>query len=246
MKKSIYKFIKSCIKILIAFGVTFITAITASNNKNFVFNFLSQLGFSDPTIQKAVLSGLIVATVGIVQQVLSLLNTMLLWNIKKYFKRLSLDINFKVNNRSKQSITFKPIGGEYEEVQVDVELKITPAGKISLYILKICGLQLEIFFNPQIIDVTLENDREWLNQKTNTKINNKQALCVGVLENFRLGGMSMKPFILTESVIILPKRVNKETAYIDFKLTSVIGNRLCRALCNSNMKELNIECEGGK
>jgi len=246
MKKSLYKFIKSCIKILIALGVTFITAITASNNKNFVFNFLSQHGFSDPTIQNAVLSGLIVAIVGIVQQVLSLLNIMLLWTIKKYFKRLSLDIDFKVNNRSKQSINFKSIGGEYEEVQVDIELKITPAGKISLYILKFFGLQIEIFFNPQIIDVALVNDREWLDQKTNTRINNKQALCIGVLEIFRLGGMSMKPYIITESIVILPKRVKRETAYIDFKLTSVMGNRICRALCNSNMKELYIECEGVK
>src|SRR5699024_4581944 len=246
MKKSINKFIISCIKIILTFGVTFITAIIASDNKNFVYDFLSQHGYSDPKIQMAVLSGLIVATIAIVQQILSLLNKMLLWIIKRYFKRLKVDINFKVNNRSKETINFKPIGGEYEEVQVDIELKITPAGKMSAYILKLFGLQIEIFFNPQIIDVTLLNDQEWLNEKAGTIINNNQEICIGVLENFRLGGLSMKPYIMTESIVILPKRIKRDTAYIDFKLTSVIGNRISRTLCDSNMKELYIECEGGK
>lgn len=246
MKKNIYKFIIGCIKAILTFGVTFITAIIASNNKNIVYEFLSQHGYSDPTTQKAVLSGLIVAIIAIVQQILSLLNKMLFWIIKRYFKRLTVDINFKVNNRSKESINFKPKGGKYEEVQVDIELEIIPAGKISVAILKLFGLQIEIFFNPQIIDVTLINDQEWLNEKGGTKIDNNQAICIGVLENFRLGGLSMKPYITTESIVINPKRVKRDTAYIDFKLTSVIGNRISRALCDSNMKELNIECEGGK
>ena len=56
----------------------------------------------------------------------------------------------------------------------------------------------------------------------------------------------MRPYIMTERIVILPKRVKRDTAYIDFRLTSVIGNRISHALCDSNMKELNIECEGGK
>lgn len=113
-------------------------------------------------------------------------------------------------------------------------------------ILKLFGLQIEIFFNPQIIDVTLVNDKEWLNEKAFTRINDQQVICIGVLENFRLGGLSMKPFIMTESIIILPKRVKRDTGYIDLKLTSVIGSRVSSSLCNYNMKELSIECEGGK
>ncbi|MBJ7988035.1 hypothetical protein JDS94_29185, partial [Bacillus cereus] len=69
---------------------------------------------------------------------------------------------------------------------------------------------------------------------------------ISVLKNYRLGGLSMKPFIMTESIVILPKRVKRDTAYIDFKLTSVVGSKVSSALCESNMKELNIECEGGK
>lgn len=246
MKKNIYEFMKSSIKAILSFAVTFITAVVASDNKNIVFSLLSKYGYTDPTIQKVILSGLIVLFVAIVQQIFSLFNIMLLVIIKRYFKRLTVDINFKVNNRSKESINFKPKGGEYEEVQVDIELKIVPAGKISIAILKLLGLQIEVFFNPQIVDVNLVNDQEWLNERARTRIDNKQAICIGVLENFRLGGLSMKPYIMTESIVILPKRVRRDTAYIDFRLTSVFGNRISRALCDSNMKELNIECEGGK
>ncbi|ETT82249.1 hypothetical protein MKZ08_06710 [Viridibacillus sp. FSL R5-0477] len=246
MKKALLDFVKSVRKIIATFVVTFFTAIIASNNTNILYDFLNRHGYSDSTIQKVILSGIIAVVVGVLQLILELLYKVLLWIIKKYFKRLKVDINFKINNRNKELIKFKPVGGEYVEEQVDIELEIVPAGKISMFILKILGLQIEIFFNPQIIDVTLVNDREWLNEKASTRVNEEQAICIGVLENYRLGGLSMKPFMMTESIVILPKRVKRDTAYIDFKLTSVIGSKISNALCDSNLKELNIECEGGK
>lgn len=246
MKNNIYKFIESLIKIAFTFIVTFVTAMIASDNKNIIYNFLSQRGYSDPIAQKAILSGLIVAAIAILQQIISLTYKTLLWFIGKYFRRLIVEINFKNKNRIRESIIFKPSNGEYKEEQIDIELKIKPAGKISIAILKLLGLRIEVFFNPQIIDVTLLNDQEWLGEKAVTKLDNNQAICIGVLENFRLGGFSMKPYTMTESIIIVPKRVRRDTAYIDFKLTSVIGYRLSRALCNFNAKELNIECEGNK
>ncbi|MCD2334469.1 hypothetical protein [Bacillus cereus] len=246
MKKAFYEFIKSGIKIIVTFVITFVTAIISSNNSNILYDFLNRHGYSDPTTQKVILSAIIAAVVGVIQLLLGLLYKTLLWGIKRYFERLIVDINFKVNNRNKELIKFKPVGGEYVEEQVDIELKIAPAGKISMFILKLLGLQIEIFFNPQIIDVTLVNDQEWLNEKASTRVNEKQAICISILENYRLGGLSMKPFIMTESIVILPKRVKRDTAHIDFKLTSVVGSKISSALCDSNMKELNIECEGGK
>ncbi|PEF41617.1 hypothetical protein CON84_00620 [Bacillus sp. AFS094228] len=246
MKKALYDFIKTVIKLIATFVVTFFTAIISSNNTNIVFDFLNRHGYSDPTTQKFILSGIITVAVGVLHAVFVLLYKLLLWSIKRYFERLTVDINFKVNNRNKELIKFKPVGGEYEEEQVDIELEIVPAGKISMCILKLLGLQIEIFFNPQIIDVTLANDQEWLNENASTKVNEKQAICISVLKNYRLGGLSTKPFIRTESIIILPKRVKRDTAHIDFKLSSVVGSKISSALCASNMKELNIECEGGK
>ncbi|BDC57193.1 hypothetical protein [Bacillus altitudinis] len=246
MKKTLYNFTKSFIKIIATFVVTFYTAVISSNNTNSLYDFLNRHGYSDPTIQKVILSSLIVAAVGVLQLVFGLLYKTLLWIIKRYFKRLTVDIKFKINNRNKELIKFKPVSGEYEEEKVDIELEIVPAGKISMFILKLLGLQIEIFFNPHIIDVTLVNDQEWLNENAGTRLNEKQAICISVLKNYRLGGLSMKSFIMTESIFILPKRVKRDTAHIDFKLTSVIGSKISSALCDSNMKELNIECEGGK
>ncbi|OPD56199.1 hypothetical protein [Bacillus anthracis] len=246
MKKAIYDFLKSVIKLIVTFVITFFTAIISSNNSNIVYNLLNQHGYSDPTIQKVILSGIIAVAVGVLQLLLGLLYKTLLWSIKRYFERLIVDISFKINNRYKESIKFKPVGGEYKEEEVDIELEIVPAGKISMFILKLLGLQIEIFFNPQIIDVTLVNDQEWLNENASTRVNEKQTICISVLENYRLGGLSMKSFIMTESIVILPKRVKRDTAHIDFKLTSVAGSKITSALCDSKMKELNIECEGGK
>lgn len=246
MKKTFSDFINKTIKIIVTFAVTLFTAIISSNNTNIVYNFLNQHGYSDPTIQKVILSAIIAALIAISQELLGLLLKALLWIMKRYFARLTVEINFKINNRNTELIKFKPVGGEYEEKQIDIELKIVPAGKISILIFKLLKLQIEIFFNPQIIDITLINDQEWLNDNSNIRINDNQAISVNVLENYRLGGLSMKPYIMTESIVILPKRVKRETAYIDFKVTSAMGNRICSALCDSNMKELNIECEGGK
>lgn len=246
MKKSFSKFVKSSIKIVATFVVTFFTAIIASDNTNSVYEFLNKQGYSDPVVQRAILSGLIVAAIGLLLLVFDLLYKVLLWVVKKYFKRLIVDINFKINNRSKELIKFKPVGGEYEEERVDIEIEIVPAGKVSMFILKLLGLQIEIFFNPHIINVTLENDQEWLNESASTRVDEKQAVCISVLKNYRLGGSSMRTFLMTESIVILPKRVKRETAHIDFKLTSTIGSKMSSALCGFNMKELNVECEGGK
>ena len=246
MKKALNEFIKSIIKFTVTFVITLFTAMISSNNTNIVYDFLNQHGYSDPTTQKVILSGIIAVVVGIIQSLLGLLYKTLLWSIKKYFERLTVNINFKIKNRNKELIKFKPVGREYQEEQVDIELEIVPAGKLSMFILKLLGLQIEIFFNPQIIDVTLVNDKEWLNENASTRVNEKQTICISLLENYRLGGLSMKSFIMTESIVILPKRVKRDTAHIDFKLTSVVGSKISSALCDSNIKELNIECEGGK
>lgn len=246
MKKTISDSINKIIKIIVTFLVTLFTAIISSNNTNIVYNFLNQHGYSDPTVQKVILSAIIAALIAFSQELLVLLYKALLWIIKSYFARLTVEVNFKINNRNTESIKFKPVGGEYEEKQIEIELKIIPAGKISIFIFKLLKLQIEIFFNPHIIDVTLLNDHEWLNEKAITTINEDQAICINILDNYRLGGLSMKPYIMTESIVILPKRVKRDTAYIDFKVTSAIGNRISSTLCDSSIKELNIECEGGK
>jgi len=225
MKKPISDFINKTIKIIVTFLVTLCTAIISSNNTNIVYDFLSQHGYSDPTVQKVVLSAIIVAVIAILQELLGLLYKAILWIIKCYFARLTVEIGYKINNRNTELIKFKPVGGEYEEKQLEIELKIIPAGKISIFIFKILKLQIEIFFNPQIIDVTLINDQEWINENASTRVSENQAICINVLENYRLGGLSMKPYIMTESIIILPKRVKRDTAYIDFKVTSAMGKK---------------------
>ena len=96
MKKALNEFIKSIIKFTVTFVITLFTAIISSNNTNIVYDFLNQHGYSDPTTQKVILSGIIAVVVGIIQSLLGLLYKTLLWSIKKYFERLTVNINFKI------------------------------------------------------------------------------------------------------------------------------------------------------
>lgn len=245
MKDIFYNFVSKIIKLIVTFLIALFTVVIASDNSNKLYEFLNKHDYTDPLVQKAILSAAIAGAIGILQELIDLLYKLLLWIIKKYFKRLTVSIKFKKNKRNRDVIRFKPVNGAYVAEQVDIEINIVPAGKIAMMILKLLGLRIEVFFNPHIIDVTLENDPEWLNEKADTKVNQEQAVCISVLKDYRLGGSTIKPFLMTESIIILPKRVKKDTAHIDFKLTSFMGSKLSSALCESDMKDLDIECERG-
>lgn len=245
MKKHIGEFINGFLKISATFVITFITATVSTDNQNYIYTFLSKNGFSDVVMQKVVLSGVIVTIVGFFQILCKLIFNLILWGLRKYFKRLTVNINFKVDNHEKEIIEFKPIDGEYSGEQVDIEIEVVPAGKVSMLILKVLGLQLEIFFNPQIIDVFLLNDKEWLNEKATTHVNNENGISIKLLANYRLGGTFEKKFVTTENIVILPKRVRRGTSYLDFKLKSNFGVKISNALCESQINELNIECIGG-
>ncbi|EGO8310956.1 hypothetical protein E3O82_000912 [Enterococcus faecalis] len=173
-------------------------------------------------------------------------NNLFLIIVKRYFKRLSIDIKFKTKNRYKGCVKFKIAGDVYSEEVIEVEINVSPAGKLSMLILKLLGLKLEMFFNPQIIDITLVNDNEWLDAEAGTTITESQTLSIDVLKNYRLDGKLSNAFRMTEDIIIIPKRVRRATTSINFKLKTVIGSKLGNALCESSMAELIIECEGGK
>ena len=245
MIKYFDEFISGFFKVLMTFVITFITAVVSTNNQNYIYTLLEKNGLSDVTLQKAILSGVIVAGIGILQLLLNLIGKVGLWILKIYFKRLTLNIKFKAKNCKNQTIKFKPKGGEYIGEEVDIELEVVPAGKISMLLLKLLGLQVKVFFNPQIIDIHLLNDKEWLNEKTDTRINKEQCICIKLLAEYRLDGSSTNKFIKTERILIIPKRVKSDTTSINFKLSSNFGMKISNALCASNMMELNIECKGG-
>lgn len=240
-----HSFLKGSFKLLLTALITFLIAIIASDNSNIVYKFLNKHDITDPVTQKAILGMLIATVIGFLDLLLNFLFKLFLRILTKYFKRLKVNIHFKAKNRSKKSIKFIPRNGTYNEERVDIEIEVVPEGKISLFILKMLGLQIQIFFNPHILDVTLENDQDWMGEKADTTIDEKQAVCISVLKNYSVKGSKLKPFKTTESIIISPKRVKRDTAHIDFRLSSFFGSKLSSALCYSDMKDLDIECERG-
>lgn len=245
MKNHILSFLKGSFKLVVTGTIAFFIAIVASDNSNIVYKTLDDHDITDQVAQKAILSAMIAFIIGFLDLLLKLLFKLFLWIVGKYFKRLKVSINFKENNRNKKSIKFKPSNGVYKEERIDIEVEVIPEGKISLLILKLLGLQIQVFFNPHILDVTLENDQDWLGEKPVTIIDDKQAVCISVLKNYNIQGSKLKPFKTTESIVIFPKRVKRDTAHIDFRLSSFFGSKLSSALCDSDMKDLDIECERG-
>ncbi|EED2262790.1 hypothetical protein LHM76_001430 [Listeria monocytogenes] len=246
MKKIIFNFLKKLIQILLTFTITFVTAVVASDNQNNIYTFLDRHWSLDANVKRLILSGLIVGVVGILQSIVWLTNSLFLIVVRRYFKRLTIDIKFKIRNQYKDFVKFKTTGNAYLEEGVEVEINVCPAGKLSMLILKLLGLKLEMFFNPEIVDITLVNDNEWLDEEAVTTIIEKQTLYIDVLKNYRLDGKLANAFKMTEDVIIVPKRVKRATTSVNFQLKTVIGSKLGNVLCESSMADLNIECEGGK
>lgn len=240
-----YNFVKKFIKIIVTFLSTFLIATIASDNQNKVYTFLENHGYADITIKKAVLSALIVATIEIIKLVLELLVKLILLVINNYFKRLFLEVSFKVKGRKKDIIKFKPKNYQYDEQLLDIEIIVTPAGRILMYVLKFLEIYLEIFFNPQILDVSLVDDKKWMDEKTPTRsFIDSQTVCIGVLNEFRLGGNSEDPFRITEKIILIPKRVKGDTTNINLRINTKIGSKFGIALCEFQSEKLLIECEG--
>ncbi len=244
MKNNLLKFLEKIWKLILVFITTFSTVILASNKQNFVYTFLSNHGYTDTVTQKAILSALIALVVGIIQAFLWLFGKLFLWIISNYFKRLLIDICFKVDGRNKKSITFQPEVDNYVEKKVEVVLRITPAGKLSMFLLKIFDIQVNLFFNPEILDINLENDSEWMGETANAKLDDNQALNLFLLKDYVLGGSKNKPFKRTETIFIIPKRVKSDTTYVDFKINAFLGSKISNIMCEVKLNDLDVTCEG--
>lgn len=248
MKDIIFNFGAKVGKLCVAFFVTLFTVILASDNRNIIYTFLENHGFKDEVMKKAVLSALIALLLGLIQATIWLLNKLFIWWLSKYFKKLLIELEFKVDGRVSKNAKFEPKNKQYTEKKVNVKLVITPAGKFSMYILKHLDIGIDIFFNPQILDITLENDLEWLGENSSSvdvKLDGKQSLGVLLLKDYKLGGIKTEPFERTVPFFIMPRRLADATTSVNFKINSYWMNKISRKMCSVSWKnELNISCKG--
>lgn len=248
MKDIIFNFVAKVGKLFVAFFITLFTVILASNNRNIIYTFLENHGFKDEVMKKAVLSALIVLLLGLIQVIIWLLNKLFIWWLSKYFKKLLIELEFRVDGRVSKMAKFEPKGKKYTEKKVNVKLMITPAGKFSMYILKHLDIGIDIFFNPQILDITLENDSAWLGENPSSvdvKLDEKQSLGVLLLRDYKLGGIKTEPFERTVPFFIMPRRLAYATTSVNFKINSYWMNKISRKMCSVSWKnELNVSCKG--
>lgn len=248
MKDIIFNFGAKVAKLCVAFFITLFTVILASDNRNIIYIFLENHGFKDEVMKKAVLSALIALFLGLIQAIIWLLNKLFIWWVSKYFKKLLIELEFRVDGRVSKIAKFEPKDKQYTEKKVNVKLVITPAGKFSMYILKHLDIGIDIFFNPQILDITLENDLEWLGENPSSvdvKLDGKQSLGVNLLRNYKLGGMKTEPFERSVPFFIMPRRLVDASTSVNFKVNSYWMNKISRKMCSVSWKnELNVRCKG--
>lgn len=250
MKDIIFKFGAEVRKLCVAFFVTLFTVILASDNRNIIYTFLENYGFKDEVVKKTVLSALIALFLGMIQAILWLIKKLFIWWLSKYFNKLLIELEFRVDGRVSKIAKFEPKDKQYTEKKVNVKMVITPAGKFSMYLLKHLDIGIDIFFNPQILDITLENDLEWMGQNPpslDVKLNGKQSLEICLLRDYKLGGIKTKSFERTVPFFIMPRRLADATTSVDFKINSdwmnKISGKMCSVRCNN---ELDVSCKGEK
>lgn len=232
------------LKLVKDFVLTIAVAFLATNQQNFIYHFLNGLNIKNIVFQKIVLSALVTFAIGLISVLLNWIGFKINLFVSKFLKKASIEPKFFSNNKSITKLMFKKSGLSFEERQIELELSITPAGKISLFILKALKVKIEIFFNPQVLDITLKNDSKWMSKKADVYIDESQKLCINFFDTFRLGGMQNQPFKREESILIVPKRNNSQTTYVDFKISADIGVTLCRSLTKIKPRELTVVCLG--
>lgn len=224
---------------------TILTVIYASKKDNLVYEFIDTYLKVDITLKKIILAAVITCFVGLLRAIIDFIYFVVLKITSKYFKKVIIDVVFKENKRKKVNLKFTANNNNYEEKYVDIELNITPPGKILAFALRFLGLKLEIFFNPEIIDIFLKDDQIWANHsKVASGISPEQRLYINLLGGYRDDGNTVNPYLITECLIIMPKRVKKATSTIDFKFKSFIGNKIIKSVCILNIEQLLVECEG--
>lgn len=249
MKKIIYGFLETIVKLLFTFVVIFISVTLSSNNQNFIYKFLDNFGDIDASGKKQLLSAFVVLILGIIQAIIWLILKGLAFLIDRYFKKLGIKFSFKVDGKICSKTVFNPVGGSYEEKEVDVVLDVTPAGKLSMLLFKILNIKVELFFNPKILDLNLKNDPEWMGQDSGiSNLDENQMLRIFLLKDYELGGVNNNTFKKTETLIIIPKRVKENSANIDYRISTRLGkSRFSKNMYDVSFKKsLSISCKGVK
>lgn len=228
------------------FLITIITAFVVTNEKNPIYSFLHSIKMENEIFRKSFLSATVALLIGVLSMIIA---TFFQW-ICLSFSKIELEIEIKKNNRKLSKLVFKPdSNNEYPEETINLEVKMQPKGKFSNLVAKWFDVNLEIYFNPGIIDLSLAE--QWEQASLNGFVVSERCIKVHILKPMKIQGEEFltNEHTMSERVEIKPIRVKKQSTYLDYCPTFGNGNfflnRLAKRFLKIKYNQFKIDCEEG-
>lgn len=227
---------KRIFKVLFEFLVAFSTAIIVSNRSICLFKLLTNLGIHNSNLQNTVISFIVTFIANVALVFLSHIYFKIFFPMQVAVTSDKNQITFAANNNN-----------EYEPQELNMCYEVTPGGKFTMWILKRSSIDLLIFFNPDYVDMTLEEDKKWALDSRQEKLEfteKKNQLHYLVLEKYFPEGKVNKKFTVSVQMKIRPKKVQNQEISLnyDIKGKKKINTVLFRILFKVNI--CNLKCKG--
>ncbi|MFD3447137.1 hypothetical protein ACFDTO_21300 [Microbacteriaceae bacterium 4G12] len=232
------------IQLLKTFVITLIVAFAATNNQNLIYNIIDKLGYENDVMKKTVLSAVITLLIGLISILISFL-----WSaITSTIKKMDVTLITKINGRKKDTFKFTPTNHEYDSQDVEIEITFQPMGWLSSLLIKNIGVTLDIYFNPELLDVSY-SDR-WDCEANQVFKISERKISIDLLGKIDIKGRTFrgKSHKLNERFKVKPIRVKNAETYLDYVIVSNkfgrFGNTLSGHLLTVKYEPLKVNCEG--
>lgn len=235
------KTIRSAIKV---FTVTVFVTFIATNKENWVYKLLDLLGMDNEIGKKAILSALITLLVVILSAVISVIHD----KFSVLTQKMELQIDIKTSDTTAKVLTFHPVKKEYQKQHINIEILLKPKGKITNAIIKKLGIRLEIYFNPEILDVYYCD--KWDSQTIESFELKQRTILIDLFKQVKISGQEFngKPHTLNEKFILKPIRIKDANTTLDYMIVSSFGPIVAKfaskmLLDVSSKKKIKIICK---
>lgn len=231
-------------QLITTFVITFIAAFVSTNNQNLIYNILNTLGYENDVLQKTILSAVITLIIGL----FSILGSFLWTAITSIIKKMDITLNTKINGKKKDAIKFTPSSYEYDSQEIEIEIILQPKGKLSSLLIKSFGVSLDVYFNPELIDVSYLD--RWDYEENQIFKIYERKISIDLLGKMDIKGrtFSGKSHKLNECFIVKPIRVKNAETYLDYVIVSnkfgKFGKFLSGYLLSVKYEPLKVNCEG--
>lgn len=224
------------------FIISIATAFIVTWNDNYIYAILNHFGVYNEILKKSILSATIVFIAGILEILLSAICLL--------FAKIKIEVTVKQDKKVRKSILFTLDNSDsYEKQIMELEVKLTPEGRIANFIAKYLDINLEVFFNPKLLDVSLSD--QWEGRSLNGYVIDNRSIKVYILKNMDVRGEKFisREYKMVEKILISPISDMDFETVLDY--TPVCGKGklptrlLAKWLVEVKCEQFKVICHGG-